>query len=150
MNYSIFEIANWFLAKENMTPKKLQKLTYYVQAWGHALLNRPVINDTTFEAWAHGPVSSELYNEYRDFGWNDIPKLDNAPDIQDEKVNDLLESVWITYGDMSANALEAQTHVEDPWIKARRKARAEEGDRCTEKISEDDMREFYLSIYSGD
>lgn len=150
MAYSIFEIANWFLAKESMTPKKLQKLTYYAEAWSHALLNRSIVDDTHFEAWAHGPVSSELYNEYRDYGWNDIPKIDNSPSINDEKVIDLLESVWETYGDMSANALEAQTHSEDPWRKARMIGGAEEGDRCNQIISSNDMREYYLSIYAGD
>ena len=31
--YSVFEIANWFLLKESMSHKKLQKLCYYAQAW---------------------------------------------------------------------------------------------------------------------
>lgn len=150
MAYSIFEIADWFLAKESMTPKKLQKLTYYAEAWSHALLNRPIVKDTEFEAWAHGPVSSELYNEYREYGWNDIPKIDKKVDIDDEKARDVLESVWLTYGDMSANALEAQTHQEEPWLNARRAAGAEDGDRCSQVISGEAMRQYYLSIYNGD
>lgn len=52
-----------------MTPKKkLQKLTYYAEVWSHALLDRSIVNDTNFEAWAYGPASSELYGKYRDFG----------------------------------------------------------------------------------
>ena len=35
--YSVFDIANWFLLKEEMTQKKLQKLCYYAQAWCYAL-----------------------------------------------------------------------------------------------------------------
>ena len=31
--YSIYDVANWFLIKGNMTQKKLQKLCYYEQAW---------------------------------------------------------------------------------------------------------------------
>lgn len=150
MAYSIFEIADWFLAKESMTPKKLQKLTYYAEAWSHALLNRSLVNDTEFEAWAHGPVSSKLYNEYRDYGWNDIPKQKLQVNIDDEKDVELLESVWETYGDMSANALEVQTHSEKPWQNAREIASAEEGDRCNQTISAEDMRKYYLSIYAGD
>nr|DAX92906.1 MAG TPA: hypothetical protein [Caudoviricetes sp.] len=34
MDRSVFDIANWFLTKEAMTPKKLQKLVYYYFAWG--------------------------------------------------------------------------------------------------------------------
>lgn len=150
MAYSIFEIADWFLAKESMTPKKLQKLTYYAEAWSHALLNRSIVNDTNFEAWAHGPVSSKLYDKYREYGWNDIPKIDSTPKIEDEKEVDLLEAVWETYGSMSANALEAQTHSEEPWKRARQLDGAEEGDRCNQIISVKDMREYYLSIYAGD
>jgi Uncharacterized phage-associated protein len=150
MAYSIFEIANWFLAKESMTPKKLQKLTYYAEAWSHALLDRSIVEDTVFEAWAHGPVSSALYNEYREYGWNDIPKNEDHVNINDDKVIDVLESVWLTYGDMSANALEAQTHQEDPWVNARKVAGAEDGDRCSEVISGKAMRQYYLSIYNGD
>ena len=31
--YSVFDIADWFLKKGNMTQKKLQKMCYYAQAW---------------------------------------------------------------------------------------------------------------------
>lgn len=147
MAYSIFEIADWFLAKESMTPKKLQKLAYYAESWSRALLDRSIVQDTEFEAWAHGPVSPELYDKYRDYGWNDIPKNNKFVDISDEKDLDLLESVWLTYGEMSANALEAQTHVETPWKNARFRGQADEGDFCKEKISKEDMANFYKSIY---
>ncbi|OAZ16057.1 hypothetical protein V425_10020 [Lactococcus lactis RTB018] len=150
MAYSIFEIADWFLAKESMTPKKLQKLAYYAESWSRALLDRSIVQDTEFEAWAHGPVSPELYDKYRDYGWNDIPKNNKFVDISDEKDLDLLESVWLTYGEMSANALEAQTHVETPWRNARFRGQADEGDFCKEKISKEDMANFYKSIYAGD
>src|SRR3712207_9388330 len=61
--YSIFDVADWFLSKEKMTPKKLQKLSYYFEAWCHALFGRTLVNDTQFEAWVHGPVSPELYRD---------------------------------------------------------------------------------------
>lgn len=37
--YSVFDVANWFLAHETMMHKKLQKLCYYAQAWFYALKN---------------------------------------------------------------------------------------------------------------
>lgn len=49
MTYSILDIANWFLSKEPMTHKKLQKLCYYAQAWGLALYNIRIM-DTKFKA----------------------------------------------------------------------------------------------------
>lgn len=49
--YSIFDISKYFLSNvTNVTPKKLQKLCYYAEAWSHALFNRSIINDSHFEA----------------------------------------------------------------------------------------------------
>lgn len=132
-----------------MTPKKLQKLSYYFEAWGNALFNTSLIHDTFFEAWVHGPVSPELYQKYKEYGWNEIEKSDTNTDLEFEKDSlFLLESVWETYGDKSANELEALTHSEMPWIKAR--GSLGDNEPCTNRISGEDMREFYLSIYSGD
>nr|WP_250161443.1 type II toxin-antitoxin system antitoxin SocA domain-containing protein [Furfurilactobacillus milii] len=131
-----------------MTPKKLQKLAYYFEAWGWALLHRSVISDTHFEAWAHGPVSPELWREYHAYGWNKIDKEETAPGIDNQDLNDLLEAVWVTYGDKSANELEALTHTETPWIRAR--GGLKDGDRCSTPISDGDMERYYASIYNGD
>lgn len=145
--YSIFEIANWFLTKASMTPKKLEKLSYYAEAWSNALYGKGLVNDTEFEAWAHGPVAPELYRKYKSFGWNLIPSKIKSQ-ITDPQTLDLLESVWVTYGDKSANELEALTHAEDPWRKARKGL--SEGEPSQEKISKKDMKEYYRSIYNGD
>jgi uncharacterized phage-associated protein len=56
---TIQQIAQWFLCKESMTHKKLQKLCYYAQAWNLALHNSELFEDR-FEAWVHGPVSPVL------------------------------------------------------------------------------------------
>ena len=62
--HTVFDIANWFLEKQSMTHKKLQKMCYYAQAWSYALKNRPIM-DAEFEAWVHGPVCRELYEKYK-------------------------------------------------------------------------------------
>ncbi len=146
--YSIFNISDWFLSKEAMTPKKLQKLSYYFEAWSYALFNDSLISDTKFEAWVHGPVSPELYSRYKEFGWNDIEQTEDNSDLFDNKALDLLESVWITYGSKSANELEALTHSELPWINARKGLG--ETEPSNELINAEDMKEYYLSIYIGD
>jgi len=146
-SYSVFDISDWFLSKESMTPKKLQKLTYYAEAWGWALFDRSVINDDNFEAWVHGPVSPKLYDQYRSYGWNQISKKTSKTAISEE-IENLLESVWVTYGDKSANELEALTHTEIPWKNAR--VGYQENENSNVQIKSQDMREFYLSIYNGD
>ena len=59
-------VADFFLSKEAMSPKKLQKLVYFAYAWTVALLNESAddlhfrLFDAQIEAWIHGPVVPEL------------------------------------------------------------------------------------------
>ncbi len=144
--YSVFDAANWFLQKEEMTQKKVQKLCYYAQAWCYALKNYRLL-DTDFQAWIHGPVSPALWERFKSFGYDPI-RIRGVHDFPfDEDDTELLENVWDTYGENTGNALEALTHREMPWIEARRGYGPEE--RCTVVISPKTMASYYRSIYSG-
>ena len=144
--YSIFDIANWFLIKKNMTHKKLQKLCYYAQAWCYALKGYRLAN-IDFQAWLHGPVSPALYDRFKGFGYQTI-EINTAHkpviEIQDQQ---LLEDVWETYGDKTGNALESLSHRELPWIEARRGYTNNE--RCAAIITPESMIRYYKSIYKG-
>lgn len=142
---TIFDVADWFLSKEPMTHKKVQKLCYYYKAWGLALYDVDLLPDATFEAWVHGPVNPSLYQKYKDMMWNDIPQTADNSSIFNEKELDILESVWLTYKDFSANELEAKTHIDMPW----RNARGDLDDFaiCNAVISNDDMKNFYREKY---
>ncbi len=142
---TVFDVADWFLSKESMTHKKLQKLCYYYKAWGLALYDVDLLPDTEFQAWVHGPVCPELYQKYKDYGWNNIPKIDNTLYGFNEKEIELLESVWLTYGDMSANALEAHTHTEEPWRLAR--IGFSEFQNCVNPIKNEWMKSYYKRVY---
>lgn len=147
--YSVFDISEYFLKNvEKVTPKKLQKLCYYAEAWSHALLNRGLINDSHFEAWIHGPVSPELYRKYKQYGWDILPQTESNDVILREEVVDLLNSVIETYGDLSGNELEALTHSETPWIEAR--TGYDEDESCNVQIKSETMKNYYKSIYIGD
>ncbi len=144
---SVFDVADFFLSKDSMTPKKLQKLTYYAEAWHQALLEDCLIKDESFQAWVHGPVAPKLYREYRDYGWNPIPKKEEtAMDFSEQSLS-ILESVWETYGDQDGNSLEALTHSELPWRNARVGLAPNENSNVV--ISIDDMKNYYKSIYIG-
>lgn len=146
---NIMDVSRWFLSKDSMSPKKIQKLCYYFVAWGYALLDKQLVDDDVFEAWVHGPVSKTLYKEYREYGWQDVPNKEfNSDDIFDEKSLDLLESVYLTYGDLSANELEALTHTESPWQIARQGLDPYE--ICNKEINTNDMKNYYKSIYIGE
>ena len=109
-----------------MTRKKLQGLIYYAYAWTLALLNDN-IGDISFrlvkehpEAWVHGAVFSEFYNEYKKYGWDKIPaKTDFDASIFPDDVLDVLEQVWEAYGELSGDELECICHREWPWKIAR-------------------------------
>lgn len=145
---NIVDVSKWFLSKESMSPKKIQKLCYYFVAWGYALLDEQLVDDDKFEAWVHGPVSRTLYYKYRDYGWQDVPSQKFDDSIFNGKSIDLLESVYFTYGDLSANELEALTHTELPWKMARRGL--DNYENSNTKISIKYMREYYKSIYIGE
>lgn len=143
---TVLDVASFFLSKDSMTPKKLQKLTYYAEAWHQALLDRHLIHDESFQAWVHGPVAPSLYQKYKKFGWNPIPQEDSHVNFADDSLS-VLESVWETYGDQDGNSLEALTHSEFPWINARMGLAP--SDNSNVVISVEDMKNYYKSIYLG-
>ena len=143
----IYDVSRWFLGEESMTNKKLQKLCYYSIAWGHALMGKAIVDDSRFEAWVHGPASPTLYREYKKYGWNDIPKAATKPEFKND-ITELLEAVWITYGDKSGNELEALSHSELPWIEARNGLASDE--YSTKRISSKTMASYYNSIKTAE
>lgn len=137
---NIYKIANFFLSKESMSHKKLQKLCYFAQAWYIANYNIPLMPNR-FEAWAHGPVSPDLYNKYRGWGWETIPQYTTIVDFKEPSVQDLLNKVYDVYGEYTADQLESITHMEEPWEKARRGCAL--GAYSRNPISLTDMRNYY-------
>ena len=142
---TIKDVAKWFLTKESMTHKKLQKLCYYYVAWSYALYNKVELKNPEFEAWVHGPVSPSVYNSYFEYKWSPIPKVESIENKFSEEEIYLLESVWLTYGDKCGDELEAITHAETPWLEARRGLGEDE--RSNNEISPETMKSYYSAIY---
>ncbi len=138
------DIALWFLSKDSMTHKKLQKMCYYAQAWHCALFNAPLFEDK-IEAWVHGPVIPSLYPLYADYGWQPIPQKAFDDTSLRHETKDILNSVYETYGEFTGDQLEVLTHSELPWQKARGDLKPWEP--CTEAITFQDMRDFYRKQY---
>lgn len=132
-------VAQYFLSKEPMSHKKLQKLCYYAQAWHLANYGKPLMTNR-FEAWVHGPVSPDLYSTYREWGWLNIPKVEISPELPQEE-KDIVDKVFEVYGDYTADELESLTHRESPWQKARQGYLPSAYSRSP--ISMKDMRDYY-------
>lgn len=119
------KVAQYFLTRKELTPKKLQKLVYYAYAWFVALNNDSAddIKNVLFaevpQAWVHGPVFPSLFREYREYGWNEVKKLKGRIKFANDDVQALLEVIWSKFGGYSADELEAMTHNELPWREAR-------------------------------
>lgn len=145
---TVFDVARWFLSKESMTHKKLQKMCYYAQAWYCALFNEGPLFNEEIQAWVHGPVCPALYAKYSGYRWNEIPKEEF--DASNFSVNavEALEAVYESYGEYDGDQLEWLTHSETPWQEAR--GNLKKWETCTNAISTEKMREFYWARYEAD
>lgn len=139
----IEQIANWFLSKESMSHKKLQKMCYYAYCWNW-VLNGNQLFPEKFQAWVHGPVCPKLYKKYRGNGWQDLPMFEGDLVIP-EDVESVLDEVMFAYGHLNGNQLETLTHQEKPWLEAR------DGvgplDASVAVLNDTTIRDYYTKMY---
>jgi uncharacterized phage-associated protein len=105
-----------------ITPLALQKLLYYVQGFNKVFNGTFLFIDDCM-AWAHGPVYSEIYHKYKDFGYNpiDITVSYNETELNiSNSEKEVLDSVIRNFGCYSGKILERMTHSEHPWLFARK------------------------------
>ncbi|AZZ49577.1 Panacea domain-containing protein [Rathayibacter rathayi] len=121
---------------------KIQKLVYFAQAWHLAWTGRPIF-DEDFEAWPKGPVVRSVVRENR------YTSLPAHLELNDD-VRATLDSVLDFYGHRGYQELVEFTHVDAPWIDARRGLDAEEPSRRI--VKRDTLLDFYSSraIEGGD
>ena len=139
-----FDIANYFIFLANTSGSfisnlKLQKLVYYAQAWYLVNYGVPLFQED-FQAWIHGPVIPDLYQEYKAWGWKPIEKEVGEPSFCKETHN-FLEEVAEVYFSCDAYELERMTHQEAPWIIARKGLPIDAP--SNETISKESMKMYY-------
>ena len=147
--FKLEDVCNYFLSKSAMTRKKFQGLVYYAYAWTLALLNDN-IGDIKFrlvnerpEAWVHGAVFPELYNKYKEYGWDNIPaKSKFDENVFPPDVLDVLNQVWETYGTFSADNLEYFCRHEWPWRIAR--VNLAPFEPCSTKLDDEYIFKYYI------
>ena len=90
----VSKVANFYLSKQSMSPKKLQKILYYAYAWTLALLNDDEehlnnrLFDSKFEAWVHGPVLPEVFATNRDC----IDECERAVKLDQKRLQMIMET----------------------------------------------------------
>lgn len=146
----IKDVENWFLSKQEMSPKKLQKMLYYAYSWGLVFFNESVdslkntLFNADFEAWVHGPVIRDVYFEFSSYKYNNIEMRPNTAGVLPDDVEDLLNQVLGAYGDFNGNELESITHSELPWIEARKGLRPM--DSSSVVIKTESIFEYYTGL----
>jgi len=98
-----------------ITPLALQKLLYFSQGFQKAFTNMFLFEEDC-EAWIHGPVYRNIYDKYKNHGYNPIEEdlsYENINLSEDEK--ELLDHIISYFGRYSGKVLENMTHSEEPW-----------------------------------
>lgn len=138
----IYDLADAFLSISSMTHKKLQKLCYYAKAWYLALYDENIVSEP-FEAWVHGAVQPELYQKYKAYGFNYIPRIYDTNDIPEEFLS-FAREIYGSYGELDGDELERINHREAPWLNAR--VGLKPWQNCERIISENDMKAYYRAM----
>ena len=130
---SAMAVANWFLTRAKTEPSvppvdqlKLYKLVFYAHAW-HLGNKCGALFDEDVEAWPHGPVVRDLYNEFKSAGRSAIQKLGSRLTVDGMEVSSetpiyegdlerFFEDVWNSYKNHTGIQLSNATHaLGEPW-----------------------------------
>lgn len=98
-----------------ITPMKLQKLLYYVQAWSE-VDGRAGLVEGEFRKWPHGPVLPAVYHHFKAHGRQPLQPMTLGPGQEptgDDRA--LAEFIGASYVRFPAVTLSVMTHREDPW-----------------------------------
>lgn len=130
-------VAYYVLSKyDNVTPLKLQKLLYYLKAWG--LVAGENLFEGEFEKWTHGPVNAEVYHKFKDFKSDAIAFSKGiefiAPFKGEEKT--IADFILDCYAQYSAVTLSAMSHADLPW----------KNTQAGQVISEKSLLSYYSSL----
>ncbi len=139
-NPTVLDLASYIVNKlGSMSAMKLEKLTYYCQAWFLGWYHQPLVQ-CSFEDWANGPVNRELFSTHQG-KYNVSPHtypLAHTFTLSEQKV---IDSVLSVYGDKTADWLSAQTHRELPWRQTRGSKTS--GSRDNAVILDSSMIDYY-------
>lgn len=141
---SVSDVARYVLDKLGpVSSMKLQKLVYYCQAWSLVWDEAPLFQDE-IQAWANGPVIPRLWNRHSGAFTVGPGAITGDPSKMSAVQRHSVDRVLKFYGDKPAQWLIDLTHMEEPWVLARRGlAPTERGNRVITHVS---MADYYSRI----
>ena len=139
---NVFDVAKYILEKlGTLSTMKLQKLCYYCQAWSLVWDDTPLF-DEKFEAWANGPVCSELFFHTKGmYAVSSEDELGSSSNLSDNQ-KDTIDKVLEYYSPHDAQWLSRLTHMEEPWKIAR-------GDVANGDIGDTIITKESMAMYYG-
>jgi uncharacterized phage-associated protein len=144
---TVFDVAQAVLARTGtISTWKLQKLVYYCQAWHCVWADKPLFT-ARIEAWANGPVCPDLYIRHR--GEFQIDQIAGGGVMQlqhDEQRT--VETVVDFYNKYNGQQLSDLTHMERPWMDARKGLSPSE--RGNSEITTEALAEYYGGLSNGE
>jgi uncharacterized phage-associated protein len=124
-----------------LCPLRLQKLLYYCQGWGLALLGEPLFRQP-LEAWPKGPVVADVYHQHA--GKRDGITTEQAGEPSVElpvAAQALVGMVWREYSRFTPSELVTMTHAEPAWKEAR--GGLSDDAKSSNALSLDTMRAYF-------
>lgn len=106
-----------------VTPLALQKILYFIQGIYMVVCGKPLYEEDCL-AWIHGPVYESVYEMFKTFKYNPIDDrrfvmFKNRFRELSEGEKEVIDLIINSFGIYSGKALEAITHNEEPWQRAR-------------------------------
>lgn len=147
---SAITLGDYILKRSGcMSHLKLQKILYYCEGYHLAYFDKPLITED-FEAWVHGPVCREVYNQLKEKSilYTDVcykkgsgnPEKKLKKELTTSQI-DLINDVIDNLGTWKGFELENATHSELPWIEAR--GGIDNAAKCNSIVSKATMKKFY-------
>ncbi len=145
-NSKIDQISNYIIIKlGEVTPLALQKLLAFSNGVNYALNGKQLIKEEC-QAWRHGYVYPEIYNEYKKYKYKPIDNGINSihgcmlSKVSEDEIN-AINMVINTFGLYSPKTLEMISHSQSSWLEKRVGYREDEAGN--EIIDENSVRIFY-------
>ena len=123
-----------------LTTMKLQKLTFYSQAYALATTGRPLFHDD-FYAWRAGPVASELFKLHRGKFFISMDEIPDSGEALCDEEKELVQKVCDNLGKCTGKELSERIHAESPWAEAR--GDLDPSERSSQIISKAEIARYY-------
>lgn len=132
---------------KEVTNLKIQKLMYFLEAIYMVITKEDHLFDTPFYAWAYGPVSKILYDQYRAFESYPIELSEEEKQLGrniSSENKKYIEVLFKLFGDMKASELVDLTHIKSsPWYELYNKERDSEQVNLNVEVNKIATREWF-------